>query len=254
MNQNLDFWGGQGPRQGVNGSGIGGVYYDWFSNSYRSTLDGGYLSNSYALGVIEAYGTKLPDNTNLSTISFGHKSGVSGIWYQTTVSVGEQSRIGDVGSADFKATFPMEVIKRFTALSPSGQEGGAGEKLYGANATVVGTGLSVDVISNLARYAGEAGESVRTLAETASRRLIVVSAGITVADAVVKGQWQPHHTADVAISAAFLGASFIPGVNLIVWGAAGALFVTDLAVHHYTGKSVTENLFDSTTTDKTKNP
>jgi len=135
-----------------------------------------------------------------------------------------------------------------------GQEGGTGEKLYGANAAVVGTGLSVDVTSNMARYAGEAGEGVRTFAETASRRLIVVSAGITVADAVVKGQWQPHHTADVAISAVFLGASFIPGVNLIVWGAAGALFVTDLAVHHYTGKSVTENLFDSTKTDKTKNP
>ena len=107
------------PGSGENGSGIGGVYYDWFSNSYRSTLDGGYLSNSYALGVIEAYGTKLPDNTNLSTISFGHKSGVSGVWYQTTVSVGEQSRIGDVGSADFNATFPVEVIKSFTALNPS---------------------------------------------------------------------------------------------------------------------------------------
>ncbi|MDD5571976.1 MAG: hypothetical protein PHD97_12570 [Bacteroidales bacterium] len=64
---------------------------------------------------------------------------------------------------------------------------------------------------------------------------------VTGIDAYNKGQWQNHHTADIIIG---LGTTFMLS-GPWGWAAAGAYFVTDLTVKYYTGKSITENLFDN---------
>ncbi|MDX9882842.1 MAG: TIGR02594 family protein [Prolixibacteraceae bacterium] len=54
-----------------------------------------------------------------TSIRFGKSHGVSGVWYQTT-SVSSQTRIGDVGSSNFNATFNIGVVSTFTATGQGG--------------------------------------------------------------------------------------------------------------------------------------
>lgn len=68
----------------------------------------------------------------------------------------------------------------------------------------------------------------------------VAGIGVTALDAGLKGQWQNHHTADVLIG---LGTTFMLS-GLWGWVVGGAYFLTDMGVKYYTGKSITENLFD----------
>lgn len=52
-------YGGYGgaPGQGKNGDGLNGIYYDWYSGSYRSTEDDNYnVGRDYALNVVSSYG------------------------------------------------------------------------------------------------------------------------------------------------------------------------------------------------------
>ena len=70
------------PGQGQNGTGLNGVYYDWYSGSYRSTNAESYgVDWGYAYNVASPYGTSLPSNIDLNSISFGNQNGVAGIWY-----------------------------------------------------------------------------------------------------------------------------------------------------------------------------
>ncbi len=63
----------------------------------------------------------------------------------------------------------------------------------------------------------------------------------TVADGLMGAQgWQNHHTADLVI-----------GITTTLmlsgpwgWAIGGTYFLTDLMVEHYTGRSITQNLFD----------
>jgi hypothetical protein len=59
-------------------------------------------------------------------------------------------------------------------------------------------------------------------------------------DAYAKGQWQNHHTADVAIG---LATTFLIS-GPWGWAAAGAYFLIDVGFKSYSGKSITEHLFD----------
>lgn len=52
--------------------------------------------------------------------------------------------------------------------------------------------------------------------------------------------WQNHHTADLAIGIATTFMLSGPGG----WGIGGAHFLVDLMVEHYTGRSITQHLFD----------
>lgn len=67
---------------------------------------------------------------------------------------------------------------------------------------------------------------------------------LTPIDAAIKGQWQNHHTADMAISTAFIIAGAIPGINLGVAVIGILYYAVDLGVQVKTGKSITENLLD----------
>jgi len=73
----------------------------------------------------------------------------------------------------------------------------------------------------------------------------LVSIGFTVADAAVGGEWQNHHTADVLVSVAEVGLALFETTSPIGWAFGAGMFIGNLISEHYTGKSITENLFDN---------
>ncbi len=64
---------------------------------------------------------------------------------------------------------------------------------------------------------------------------------MTVYDGMSNG-WQSHHTADLLITGGFYALS--ASVPVAGWIVGGAYFVADVGTQYYTGKSITENLFD----------
>jgi RHS repeat-associated protein len=124
---------------------------------------------------------------------------------------------------------------------------------YGINAVDAANGVKTELI----KYAIESGgvkagldatvETIGTMGKTyltvtsaASKGLGIIGVGVTAADAYQKGTWQNHHTADVLIG---LGTTFML-TGPWGWAAAGAYFIVDYGVKSYTGRSVTEHLFD----------
>ena len=73
-----------------------------------------------------------------------------------------------------------------------------------------------------------------------STALTIVSAGATIVDGLNNG-WQNHHTADLLISGGLYLLALTPGG----WVVGGAYFIADMSVKAYSGKSITENLFDN---------
>lgn len=73
--------------------------------------------------------------------------------------------------------------------------------------------------------------------------LTILSAGVTVVDGLTnKNGWQNHHTADLIVTGTiYATAAAFPVVG---WIAGGLYFAADLTTQYYTGKSITQNLFD----------
>ena len=69
----------------------------------------------------------------------------------------------------------------------------------------------------------------------------MISAGITIADGYNNG-WENHHTADLIVNGSLTGLSIVCPVAGFALG--GLYFVGDIASQYYTGKSLTQNLFD----------
>jgi len=83
-----------------------------------------------------------------------------------------------------------------------------------------------------------------TLSKTLTRAgvgLSALSAGITIVDGVTNG-WENHHSADLVVNGALTGLSIVCPVAGLV--AGGLYFVGDITSQYYTGKSITQNLFD----------
>ncbi|MEM0940472.1 MAG: hypothetical protein AAGI25_11900 [Bacteroidota bacterium] len=76
-----------------------------------------------------------------------------------------------------------------------------------------------------------------------TKKLGVIGIGIILTDAAVQGHWQHHHTADVAIGVA---TTFLLASNPITATIVGSYFLLDLGVQLYSGRSITEHLFDPT--------
>lgn len=73
---------GGGPGSGWNGTGLNGMYYDWETNSYRFTGEGNSSVDwGYANNLVSQYGTSIPSNADLSSINFGRKNDVGGVWF-----------------------------------------------------------------------------------------------------------------------------------------------------------------------------
>ncbi|MGY6562375.1 MAG: hypothetical protein ACXITV_09730, partial [Luteibaculaceae bacterium] len=70
-----------------------------------------------------------------------------------------------------------------------------------------------------------------------------LAAGATVYDGLTGNiGWQNHHTADLLVTGLIYGtAAAFPVVG---WIVGGLYFATDLTTKYYTGKSITQNLFD----------
>lgn len=91
------------------------------------------------------------------------------------------------------------------------------------------TELNKARMGKLAKRAGRVGTG-----------LTLLSAGSTVVDGLANG-WQNHHTADLAISGVLY---VIAASNPLGWVVGSLYFVADVTIQNYTGKSITENLFD----------
>jgi len=93
------------------------------------------------------------------------------------------------------------------------------------------------------KIAGTALKGVELGSKAITVGLGFVSAGFTIADAAQNG-WQNHHTADIIVTAVETGLGLFEVSNPIGWGLAVGMFVGNLISEHYTGKSITQNLFD----------
>ena len=91
---------------------------------------------------------------------------------------------------------------------------------------------------------GDDGAKYLKISKGLSRGAGVLGLGATLADAAQKGQWQNHHTADLVVGIATTFMLSGPWG----WAIGGVYFLTDIAVQSYTGRSITENLFDPTPT------
>lgn len=78
-----------GPGEGGNGSGLDGVYYDWFSSTYHSTFSGNLsVSWSYVRSVISNYGATLYSRScgsELIGIYYGISGGHDGLFSSINV-------------------------------------------------------------------------------------------------------------------------------------------------------------------------
>lgn len=73
--------------------------------------------------------------------------------------------------------------------------------------------------------------------------LTFLSVGVTVVDGLTNDNgWQNHHTADLLVTGAIYSTA--AAFPIIGWAAGGLYFAADLTTQYYTGKSITQNLFD----------
>jgi hypothetical protein len=70
-----------------------------------------------------------------------------------------------------------------------------------------------------------------------------VNMGLTLADGFING-WENHHAADILVTAAEIGLGLFESTTPVGWILAGGIFIGNLISEHYTGKTITENLFD----------
>lgn len=108
---------------------------------------------------------------------------------------------------------------------------------YGIRTATSQTGMRAQL-----QVYGKTGARMLNHLEGASRKLGLLGVGVTALDAGLKGQWQNHHTADVLIG---LGSTY--GLALMGpagWAIGAGYFLLDVGIKSYTGKSITENLFD----------
>ncbi len=69
-----------GPGFGFNGPGLNGTYYDYYTNSFRSTSEGNpAVGWAYGYQVSSSFGASIPSNANLSSINFERNKGVGGV-------------------------------------------------------------------------------------------------------------------------------------------------------------------------------
>jgi len=109
-----------GPGVGMNGEGLNGIYYDWYSKTYRD-MQGEEAGWGQVSGVVSDYGITLPSDAILSSIRINNQ----GVGYQS-VSVGSQERVGPPGST-FNVTFSIDVVNSFVEYSASNEGGYSGD-------------------------------------------------------------------------------------------------------------------------------
>ena len=114
----------------------------------------------------------------------------------------------------------------------------------GIGAFEFGAAAKNELIDFAGRKGGELSKGTASylkLSKGLARGAGYLALGTTIYDGVTSEKgWQNHHTADLVIGVATVFVVSGPWG----WAAAGVYFVADLTVQYYTGKSITENLFD----------
>ncbi len=109
-------------------------------------------------------------------------------------------------------------------------------------------GTEIAVNGSRPKYTGPGDWSRMTKAgRRVGTKLGVAGILLTGVDAAVQGQWKAHHTADAVIGGALTLPPVliaIPGVNVGVAIVGGVYFVADFGWQIYSGKSITESIFD----------
>ncbi len=124
---------------------------------------------------------------------------------------------------------------------------------YGLSAFGFANGAKTTIIDYAVKSgSGQAGlrAELQVLGKTGTRYLSaakglsfvagVAGVALTGIDAYNKGQWQSHHTADVLIG---IGSLYLL-TGPAGWAIGGSYFLLDIGIKSYTGRSITENLFD----------
>jgi RHS repeat-associated protein len=124
---------------------------------------------------------------------------------------------------------------------------------YGLNAAGIANGAKTGIIDYAVKSSStQTGirAELQVLGKTGTRYLSaakglgfmsgVAGVAVTGIDAYNKGEWQGHHTADVLIG---LGSLYLL-TGPVGWTVGGGYFLLDVSIKSYTGKSITENLFD----------
>lgn len=128
---------------------------------------------------------------------------------------------------------------------PIGHKGTDWLKVAVAANGVIQMATEISVHGPKPRYLGPGEWASRVKAGSKfGTRLGVLGVAITLTDASIKGKWENHHSADVAIGTLLTVGSIIPGINVGVAVVGGAYFVGDLAWQAATGKGITESIFD----------
>jgi hypothetical protein len=143
-------------------------------------------------------------------------------------------------------------------MEPGSPGGGGGfsrtdKAGYGLNAFGFANGAKTEIIDYAVRTGsnkyglkaelqvlGKAGTRYLSAAKGLSKLAGFAGLALTGIDAYNKGQWQNHHTADVIIG---IGSLYLL-TGPVGWAVGGAYFLLDVGIKSYTGKSITENLFD----------
>ena len=86
---------------------------------------------------------------------------------------------------------------------------------------------------------GKSGTRVLANAKSAGKVLGLAAVAVTLVDSGVNG-FKNHHYADVAVG---LGTTFLL-TSPAGWAIGTTYFFVDMGVKAYSGKSITENLFD----------
>lgn len=104
----------------------------------------------------------------------------------------------------------------------------------------VRTGSSQSGIRAELQVLGKTGTRYLSIVKDLSKKAAWAGVAVTAIDAGMKGQWQNHHTADVMIG---VGSIYLL-TGPFGWIAGAGYFLLDVGIKSYTGKSITENLFD----------
>jgi RHS repeat-associated protein len=250
----------------------GSVSYNWENYRYEYA-NGDEASSNSALDQLYSR-TSPQDIQNYSGSSLGYD-------HLYTLNIGGQLRLAGSLGGEITGTKNGNFVTTnngFAAVLAANSEavawGGNGSSKEGENLTAfgnwangIGVGLgaiSLSVgraIQNEAAYVNSSSfiKPIQTMLKVGPANLLVnnaaitkgltrtgfvlagVSAGLTIYDGARNG-WQDHHSADLVVNGALTGLSIVcPAAGLVV---GGLYFVGDVASQYYTGKSITQNLFD----------
>jgi len=225
--------------------------FDWYSAYSKATI-GGYVGG--ASEFINQFEKQVDNSTGTMTFrySINHFVGKSHfengnyvlpelipVGYSIEIKIGRNSNnAGDKSGNSFTENITNGVGVGLAAISLSVGRAKENELAYlnttsliKPTQTMLKVGPANLLVSN-------------TLSTTLTRAgfgLSLLSANITIADGYNNG-WENHHSADLIFNSALNGLSIVcPLAGLVV---GGLYFVGDVTSQYYTGKSLTQNLFD----------